>query len=70
MTVAFGLPLAFALARRRFRGIGLVEAVVDLPIVLPPSVAGLALLLSLAAGGRSEALRTPSGSQIRSRQPR
>src|SRR6185436_9792773 len=43
ITVTLGLPLAFMLARRRFRGKGLVEAVVDLPIVLPPSVAGLAL---------------------------
>ena len=44
-TVALGLPLAFVLARRRFRGKGWIEAIVDLPIVLPPSVAGLALLL-------------------------
>jgi len=50
LTVAFGLPLAVVLARRSFRGMGLVEAVVDLPIVLPPSVAGLALLLVF--GGR------------------
>ena len=45
VTVVMGLPLAFVLARWRFRGKGLVEAIVDLPIVLPPSVAGLALLL-------------------------
>ena len=45
ITVALGLPLAFVLARRRFRGKGWLEAIVDLPIVLPPSVAGLALLL-------------------------
>ena len=45
LTVAIGLPLAVLLARRRFRGRWLVEAIVDLPIVLPPSVAGLALLL-------------------------
>jgi len=45
VTVCLGTPLAFVLARRRFRGIGLVETIVDLPIVLPPSVAGLALLL-------------------------
>ena len=51
MTVAFGTPLAFILARRRFRGSGLVEAVVDLPIVLPPSVAGLALLLLFGRRG-------------------
>jgi molybdate transport system permease protein len=51
MTVAFGTPLAFILARRRFRGSGLIEAVVDLPIVLPPSVAGLALLLLFGRRG-------------------
>jgi molybdate transport system permease protein len=51
ITVALGLPLAFVLARRRFRGKGLVETVVDLPIVLPPSVAGLALLLVFGRRG-------------------
>jgi len=51
LTVAFGLPLAFVLARRSFRGKWLVEAIVDLPIVLPPSVAGLALLLVLGRRG-------------------
>ena len=51
LTVALGLPLAVLLARRRFVGAGLVEAIVDLPIVLPPSVAGLALLLVLGPQG-------------------
>jgi molybdate transport system permease protein len=51
LTVAFGLPLAFVLARRSFRGKWLVEAIVDLPIVLPPAVAGLALLLVLGRRG-------------------
>jgi molybdate transport system permease protein len=51
IVVAFGLPLAVILARRRFRGSGLVEAIIDLPIVLPPSVAGLALLLVLGRRG-------------------
>jgi len=51
LTVAVGLPLALLLARRRFRGQWLVEAIVDLPIVLPPSVAGLALLLVLGRRG-------------------
>jgi molybdate transport system permease protein len=45
LTILIGLPLALALARRRFRGSWLVATMVDLPIVLPPSVAGLALLL-------------------------
>jgi molybdate transport system permease protein len=51
VTVVFGLPLALVLARRRFRGKWLVETVVDLPIVLPPSVAGLALLLVFGRRG-------------------
>jgi molybdate transport system permease protein len=51
LTVAFGLPLALVLARRKFRGSGWVEAVVDLPIILPPAVAGLALLLLLGRRG-------------------
>jgi len=49
--VAFGLPLAFVLARRSFLGKGWLEAVIDLPIVLPPSVAGLALLIVLGRRG-------------------
>jgi molybdate transport system permease protein len=51
VTVLLGLPLAIVLARRSFRGKSLVEAVVDLPIVLPPSVAGLALLLVFGRRG-------------------
>ena len=51
ITVVFGLPVAIVLARRQFRGKGWLEAVVDLPIVLPPSVAGLALLLVFGRRG-------------------
>ena len=49
--VSIGTPLAFLLARRRFRGAPLVEVLVDLPLVLPPSVAGLALLLVFGRRG-------------------
>jgi molybdate transport system permease protein len=51
LTVLLGTPLAYALARRSFRGAGLVETLVDLPIVLPPAVAGLALLLAFGRRG-------------------
>jgi molybdate transport system permease protein len=51
LTVAFGLPLAWILARRSFPGKGWLEAVIDLPIVLPPSVAGLALLVVFGRRG-------------------
>ena len=51
ITVSMGLPLAVVLARRQFRGKGWVEAIVDLPIVMPPAVAGLALLLVFGRRG-------------------
>jgi len=51
LTIALATPLAHVLARRRFRGASVVETIVDLPIVLPPSVAGLALLLALGRRG-------------------
>jgi len=51
VTIAIGLPLAVVLARRAFRGKWLLEAFVDLPIVLPPAVAGLALLLVFGRRG-------------------
>jgi len=51
LIVLLGTPLAFLLARRRFPGSGLVETAVDLPLVLPPSVAGLALLLVFGRRG-------------------
>ena len=51
LTIVAGVPLALLLARFTFRGKWLVEAFVDLPIVLPPSVAGLALLLVLGRRG-------------------
>jgi molybdate transport system permease protein len=51
VVVVLGLPLAFVLARTTFRGKALAEALVDLPIVLPPSVAGLALLFAYGRNG-------------------
>jgi molybdate transport system permease protein len=48
---AFGFPIAWVLARGRFRGRNLLRAVVILPIVLPPVVGGIALLASLGRGG-------------------
>lgn len=43
---ALGLPLAYALAMGRWPGRSLVEAVVALPLVLPPTVLGFFLLLA------------------------
>lgn len=51
LVVGLGLPLGLVLARRTFRGKAIAEALVDLPIVLPPSVAGLALLFAFGRSG-------------------
>ncbi len=45
--LAFGLPLAFWLANTRWRGKFLVEAIVALPIVLPPTVLGFYVLMAI-----------------------
>jgi molybdate/tungstate transport system permease protein len=45
-----GTPIAYVLARRAFRGKALVAAVMDLPLVIPHPVAGIALLLVLGRG--------------------
>jgi len=45
-----GIPLAWLLARRAFRGRALVAAVLDLPLLIPHPVAGIALLLLLGRG--------------------
>ena len=49
LILLFGTPLAYLLASRRFRGRTLLVTLVELPLVLPPAVAGLGLL---AAFGR------------------
>ena len=49
--VLLGTPLAYVLARRPFPGRWLVDTLVDLPIVLPPAVAGIALLMAFGRRG-------------------
>jgi molybdate transport system permease protein len=49
--VALGMPVAYLLARRQFPGRLLFDNLIDLPIVLPPAVAGLALLLVFGRRG-------------------
>jgi len=49
--LGFGTPLAYVLATRRFRGRALVVTLVELPLVLPPAVAGIGLLAAFGAHG-------------------
>jgi molybdate transport system permease protein len=49
--LVIGTPAAYLLARRRFPGRGLVLTLVELPLVLPPAVAGIALLAAFGQQG-------------------
>ncbi|MBB5233912.1 ABC transporter permease [Deinococcus budaensis] len=50
-TLGLGTPVAYLLARRRFPGRTVLDALLDLPLVLPPVVAGVALLLAFGRTG-------------------
>ena len=49
--VVVGTPAAYLLATRRFRGRALVITLIELPLVLPPAVAGIALLAAVGPSG-------------------
>jgi molybdate transport system permease protein len=51
LVVIVGTPAAYLLATRRFRGRSLVITLVELPLVLPPAVAGIALIAALGPNG-------------------
>ena len=51
LSIVFGLPLAWLLARRRFAGRSVVRALCTLSMVLPPVVGGVALLFALGRRG-------------------
>ncbi|HEY8316420.1 MAG TPA: hypothetical protein VIG35_06105, partial [Gaiellaceae bacterium] len=55
LILLFGTPTAYLLATRRFRGRSVLVTLVELPLVLPPAVAGIGLL---AAFGRTGLLHT------------
>lgn len=51
LCLVLGVPMATVLARSRFRGQGIVRAVVLLPLVIPPVVSGIALLYTFGRRG-------------------
>ena len=51
LTALFGVPLAYVLARSRFAGRGIVSAIIDLPLAVPHTVAGIALLMVFGRQG-------------------
>jgi sulfate transport system permease protein len=62
--LAFGLALAWVLARYRFPGKRLVDAAVDLPFALPTAVAGIALTALYAPNGAFGSLLAPLGIKV------
>ncbi len=51
IALLFSLPLGYVLARRNFWAKGLVESVIDIPIVIPHTVAGILMLLVFGSTG-------------------
>jgi molybdate transport system permease protein len=51
LALLLGTPVAYLLARRRFPGAALLDTLIDLPMVLPPTVAGVALLMTFGRRG-------------------
>lgn len=51
LTLVLGTPVAYLLARRSFQGRTFLDTLVDLPMILPPSVAGIALLVAFGRKG-------------------
>jgi len=51
ISIVFSLPLGYILARKDFWGKGFIESVIDLPIVIPHTVAGIILLLVFGSSG-------------------
>ncbi len=51
LTLGFGTPFAYLIGRRHFPGRNVVITVVELPLVMPPAVAGIALLVAFGRLG-------------------
>src|ERR1700679_3265710 len=51
LNVVFGIPTALMLARNRFRGKGLLQAIIDLPFAVSPVIVGVALIVLWGSAG-------------------
>jgi molybdate transport system permease protein len=64
VVMLLGAPLAYVLARRDFHGKRLLTVLIDLPMVLPPTVAGVGLLLAFGRTGLVGRVFAPWGVTI------
>jgi molybdate/tungstate transport system permease protein len=51
IALCFGVPLGYVLAREQFPGKAIVEGIVDMPVVIPHTIAGIALLFIFGRAG-------------------
>ena len=64
ITLVIGTPVAYLLGTRRFKGYHVVDTLIDIPTVLPPSVAGVALLMAFGRRGLVGTLLADKGITI------
>ena len=70
LNVVFGVPTALVLARNKFRGKSLLQAVIDLPFAVSPVVVGVALILLWGSAGVFGFVENDLGLQDHLRFPR
>jgi molybdate/tungstate transport system permease protein len=51
LALAAGVPLGYVLAREQFPGKSIVEGIIDMPVAVPQTIAGIALLFIFGRGG-------------------
>ena len=61
LSVAFGIPLAYVMARMNFRGKGVIQGIIDVPVVIPHTIAGVTLLVVFGRMGFFSPLMTWAG---------
>jgi molybdate transport system permease protein len=64
LILGFGTPAAYLLATRRFRGRSLVVTLLEVPLVLPPAVAGIGLIAAFGSLGLLGSRIEPLGVQV------
>lgn len=64
LTLLVGTPVAYLLARFQSWGLTFIDILIDLPLVLPPAVAGLALLVTFGRNGLIGQYLAPLGIEL------
>lgn len=64
LACCLGIPVAYLLAMKDFRGKAILDTLVDLPISIPPLVAGLALLILLGGNSRLGGILSNKGIEL------